>query len=381
MEEGIVFESIDQIYAAAGKTEGWSDVLQTIIRATGASSGCILSTFKGGSSKGGSSGNVSVSHEIDPDWIQCYNNELFRYDPSPALIQDNPGRVVVDAVTGPRPADLTGDARLFYNELMLPQSFRHTLHSGLFDEGRRNLGIILQRPPRPGAFSAAQVAILQALTPHLNRALILHARLQAVDQMVSGLAVLLDRMPVGVVLLNGMSDIVHANNRAEQVLRNSPLLRTLNRRLQASGARDNRQLQGRIAAALARESAFTDTTLRLLSRGPPGLYIQVTPMELPEPSDSFFLDGVRAAVWIGTYEPGRLCPRSLAQLYNLSPTESELLARLVEGRSLSEIADLRQVSIYTARTQLKTIMNKLNISRQVDLVRLVMSGPGAITLD
>ncbi|MEP2606705.1 LuxR C-terminal-related transcriptional regulator, partial [Marinobacter sp.] len=59
----------------------------------------------------------------------------------------------------------------------------------------------------------------------------------------------------------------------------------------------------------------------------------------------------------------------------------ELLARLVEGRSLSEIADLRQVSIYTARTQLKTIMNKLNISRQVDLVRLVMSGPGAITLD
>ena len=115
MEEGIVFESIDQIYAAAGKTEGWSDVLQTIIRATGASSGCILSTFKGGSSKGGSSGNVSVSHEIDPDWIQCYNNELFRYDPSPALIQDNPGRVVVDAVTGPRPADLTGDARLFYN--------------------------------------------------------------------------------------------------------------------------------------------------------------------------------------------------------------------------------------------------------------------------
>jgi DNA-binding CsgD family transcriptional regulator/GAF domain-containing protein len=373
LEKGNLVETIDQIYAAAGKTEGWSGVLQSIIRATGASSGCILSTVQNGAS-----GNVSISHEIDPDWIQRYNNELFRYDPSPALIQDNPGRVVADAVTGPRPADLTGDARLFYNELMLPQSFRHTLHSGLFDGGQRNLGIILQRPSRPGAFSAAQVATLQSLTPHLNRALILHARLQAVDQMVSGLAVLLDRMPMGVVLLNGMSNIVHANNRAQQVLRSSSLLRSSNQRLQASGARDNRQLQGLIAAALARESAFTDTMLRLLSGGPPGLYIQVTPMELPEPSDSLFLCGVRAAVWIGAYEPDQLCPRSLAKLYNLSPTESELLVRLVDGTSLSEIAGLRQVSIYTVRTQLKTIMNKLNVSRQADLVRLVMSGPGAI---
>lgn len=373
MEEGRLVKIIDHIYAAVGKTERWPGVLEAITRATGASSGCVLSTYCGG---GG--GNVSIYHEIDPYWIQQYNNELFRYDPSPTLIEENPGRVIVDAVTGSRPTDLTGDRELFYNDVMRPQNFRHTLHAGLFEEGQLNLGIILQRPSRPGPFSTDQIATLQSLTPHLNRALILHSRLQAVDQMASGLAVLLDRMPMGVVLLNGVSDIVHVNNRAEHILRNTALLRSSSRRLQASGARNNRQLQHLIAAALARESVCTDTMLRLVAAGLPGLYIRVTPMELPGPSDSLFPDGVRAAVWIGVYEPGRFCPQSLAGLYNLSPTEAELLASLAEGRGLSEIAELRQVSIYTCRTQLKTIMNKLNISRQVDLVRLVMTGPGAI---
>lgn len=373
MDEGSFVEVIDRIYAAVGNPDGWTGALKTIADITGASSGCILASFRPDGR-----GNVSSFHEIDPDWIQQYNEQFYLYDLSPSLIEGNPGRVLVDAITGPRPTDLTGESRFFYNELMCPQRFRHTLHAGLFDAGQRNLGIILQRPPRPGPFEAAQVAVLQNLTPHLHRALALHGRLQAGDGMASGLSTLLDRVPMGVILLDAAGEVVHANSRAEQVLRTGSLLRTEARRLTAAGTPDNQSLQRLIAAALRRSNAPSDMTLRLRFGNPHGLYVQVTPMETRESSDPLMPAGVRAAVWIGTYEPGQLSSEPLARLYNLSPTEAELLARLVEGKSLSDIADLRQVSIYTARTQLKTIMNKLGISRQVDLVRLVMSGPGAI---
>lgn len=180
---------------------------------------------------------------------------------------------------------------------------------------------------------------------------------------------------MGVILLDAFGDIVHANSRAEQVLGSGLLLRNDARRLTTAGTRNNESLQRLIAAALNKSSLSNDMTLHLRARGPHGLYVQVTPMETKEHPDPLLPAGVRAAVWIGTYEPSQLSPVSLAHLYSLSPSEAELLARLVEGKNLSEIADLRQVSINTARTQLKAIMSKLDISRQVDLVRLVMSGP------
>lgn len=370
MNQGSLVEVIDRIYAAVGNPEDWSGVLQSIVGVTGARSGCILATLRPDGR-----GNVSSYHEIDPDWIRQYNEQFYLYDSSPALIENNPGRVIVDAITGPRPTNLKGEDRLFYNELMRPQSFRHTLHAGLFDGGQRQLGIILQRPPHPGPFESDQVSALQKLTPHLHRALTLHARLQAIDCMASGLSALLDRVPMGVILLDAFGDIVHANSRAEKVLRDRLLLRNHARRLTTADTRENESLQRLIAAALDKNSLSNDMTLHLRARGSHGLYVQVTPMETKEHPDPLLPGAVRAAVWIGTYEPSQLSPASLAQLYNLSPSEAELLARLVEGKNLSEIADLRQVSVYTARTQLKAIMSKLGISRQVDLVRLVMSGP------
>lgn len=372
MDEDRLVEAIERIYAAVGHPDEWPRALQAIAGVTGAASGCILAA------SGLQSGNVSSFHEIDPDWIQHYNDWFYRYDPSPSVIEANPGRVMVDSVTGPRPADLTGDRLLFYNELMRPQGFRHTLHTGLSETGQRNLGIILQRPAGPGPFSQAQIAALQKLASHLHRALLLHARLQSVDGMVAGLTVALDRISMGVILLDEAGAVVHTNARAEQLLRTSSVLRLESRELTASSNRDNQPLKRLIAAAVTRDGMPSGPTLRLQGASDPGLIVQVTPLNTGESAGSLAPAGVRAAVWLGTYEPSDLCSRTLALMYNLSPTEGELLARLIEGKQLSEIATLRAVSLYTVRTQLKTLMSKLGVSRQVDLVRMVMSGPGLI---
>ena len=60
----------------------------------------------------------------------------------------------------------------------------------------------------------------------------------------------------------------------------------------------------------------------------------------------------------------------LKQSYDLSVAETCLAAALDRGSTLREIADERDVSITTVRSQLYALMAKLDINRQTDLIRL-----------
>jgi DNA-binding CsgD family transcriptional regulator len=58
----------------------------------------------------------------------------------------------------------------------------------------------------------------------------------------------------------------------------------------------------------------------------------------------------------------------LQAMYSLTSAEIQITEYLVEGQSAEFIAAKRGVSVATVRTQIKTIMAKLGVSRQVELV-------------
>jgi DNA-binding CsgD family transcriptional regulator len=58
--------------------------------------------------------------------------------------------------------------------------------------------------------------------------------------------------------------------------------------------------------------------------------------------------------------------------YELTPAEADIVVALAEGNSRSHIAQLRNVSIATIRTQLKTIYQKLGVAREAELVARAM---------
>lgn len=366
---------IGGVYEAVGQPDKWQEVLYRIKEVTGAGSGCILST-----SSASKRGNVNCFHNIDPEWIAAYNDWYHQYDPSPALLSEAPGRVHVDPVTGPRLSDIRGDARVFYHEVMRPQRFRHTLHVGLSGTTERSLGMIFQRSPRQGAFENQAVDALSRIAPHLQRALQLHARVQTVNGLSVGMAAVLDQTPMGVLLLGRAGHVLHANSKAERILQKTGALRITSTGLEAAGRNEQPRLKALIAAALGeRLEPQCGAMIRLHDEnGIPALRVQVTPLHVQAQGDPLAPGDVRAAVWVGGYESMQLCPETLSLFYELTRAESELLARLVEGWTLSDIAGLRQVRESTVRTQLKTLMTKLGVSRQVDLVRLVLSGPAAV---
>ena len=67
--------------------------------------------------------------------------------------------------------------------------------------------------------------------------------------------------------------------------------------------------------------------------------------------------------------------QALMEFYGLSHAEARLMAALVDGESLEDYADRRQISINTARTQSKQIFAKTGHGRQADLIREVLTNP------
>jgi DNA-binding CsgD family transcriptional regulator len=70
--------------------------------------------------------------------------------------------------------------------------------------------------------------------------------------------------------------------------------------------------------------------------------------------------------------PSRECRRaSFSRAYGLTESEQQLTELLMRGLTLKDIADARQVSFETIRTQLKSVFAKTGTNRQADLIRIL----------
>jgi DNA-binding NarL/FixJ family response regulator len=83
----------------------------------------------------------------------------------------------------------------------------------------------------------------------------------------------------------------------------------------------------------------------------------------------------RPSAMIVVTDPERLTPSAddLAGLYGLSPAESRLVAGLLRGMTLHDIAVVSGVQVSTLRTQLSSILRKVGVRRQADLIRVLAS--------
>jgi DNA-binding CsgD family transcriptional regulator len=67
--------------------------------------------------------------------------------------------------------------------------------------------------------------------------------------------------------------------------------------------------------------------------------------------------------------------RDLAEFFGLSPAESRLTAALLAGKRLREVATDSGVQITTLRTQLISVLRKVGVSRQAELIRVLANIP------
>ena len=184
---------------------------------------------------------------------------------------------------------------------------------------------------------------------------------------------LLGNRMVGVILLDRQGGIVETNPHARDILRRGDGLYDQNGFLRARSEDDDVKLGKLLRRALKRSGGTM-----MIVRSPPTrlrLALHVTP--LPSVEADF---GVRIpAALVLVVDPANRpsLPPELGQAtLGLTPAESQVASLLAEGRSVREIAVMTHRKESSVRWLFKQIYAKLGISRQADLVRMILSVSG-----
>ncbi len=260
-----------------------------------------------------------------------------------------------------------------YNESMLRASSQDSLNVRLDGPDGSHITWATADPVGPGGWEGPQLALLQGLLPHIRQFVRVQQTLAKAEAQGVSAAGLLDTPRMGVLYLDRRGRIVEANDRARALLRHGDGVFDRDGELRARAPADQARLARLVAQALptAGSALSGSMLLRRAAVGPP-LVVHVKPVVVRRPD--FGAQRVAALVLIA--EPGRqsrLDPMLVAAALELSPTESQVAVWLAEGKSVREIAaatGLREKSIHW---HLGQMYHKLGLTRQADLVRLVLS--------
>lgn len=360
---------LSDIYAAASDPAKWPEALQAVAGLLDASRGLIFSHQATPEQRG-----LWVSCRISPEATQRYVERYHAHDiwmqRGHALNVWVPGRVVVGKDLLPDKAFLDS---LFYREFLAPQDIRDlcagVLHDGS-EPGIPRVNIAVYRPHAKPRFSGADKALMAALLPHLREATRIGFRLAELEQRLQIARATADTILPALVLADRSGRIVFANRPAQLLCAAGDGLLLKEGRLKIASAR----LQSRLDKLLMQDEAQGAALQIPRPSGRPAYWlIQV---DLPSTGESP-PDARRPSMALLIHDPAAQGAnlQDFAVLHGLTPAEARLLEALLLHSTLPESAQHLGVSINTVRSQLRSILDKCGVGRQVELMRMVVSWP------
>ena len=261
-----------------------------------------------------------------------------------------------------------------YNESLAVAGYQDGLNVRLDGPGDTSIFWALADSTRRGGWGSRQIRVIESLLPHLRHFLQVRHALGGAQAMSTCLSGLLDDTRLGVIQLDRRGRIIETNDRARGLLPHGSGLFEQDGFLHARVPADDTRLQELVADALPRfgsqASGDSMTVLRWPSRSRQVIHI----LPVGDRQKDFGLGRVAALVLV--VEPGstvQLDAELVASALGLTETESQVAVALAMGKTVSDVAKERGQKVSTTRFHVKQIHTKLGISRQADLIRLVLT--------
>lgn len=232
----------------------------------------------------------------------------------------------------------------------------------IHDDAQSRTKVSFVRPEGAGRFEARERRLLETIAPHFQGALGAQQRLAHASLLVQAL----DEVDQGVVLLDGDGRLVHMNACAGALLASQASLRSVRGRLEFASAEHAAQFR---VLAHADVQLARARTLHLRLQDHEGRVLHAALVRLPDGTAG----ARRLALFIKQQHRGDAPAIALRHLYGLTPAEAELASALADGLSVAELAQARGVSVHTVRAQLKSVLHKLGVRRQAEVVQIIGS--------
>ena len=261
-----------------------------------------------------------------------------------------------------------------YNDALRWAQHQKGLAVRLDGPDRSHITMTFGDPVAGRDWGSPQIALITSLLPQIRQFVRVRQALIQAEARNATAAVLRDSLRLGVVYLDRRGQVLEVNDRARGILRKGDALSDRNGVLRACRSVDQIRLERLLANALPSSGAAAVSESMLLRRstGLPPYAVHVKPIGVSQPD--YGARHVAALVLI--VEPGqrqRVAPELVATTLGLTPGESQVAAWLAEGRSVREIAEATGRTTGAVHWHLKQIYQKKSISRQADLIRLVLS--------
>lgn len=289
------------------------------------------------------------------------------------LLARPPGSVITEEDT---PGAIYRRSEIF-NEFRRRWGVERYLCGDLFRDARRFGVLAIQASASRSAFDESERKHLAYLLPHLQRAVQLRSQLDPGRTHGDAFEDLIERLIVGLILLDASGRVIHANAAARRFERLQDGFRIIEGRLRADDASADVMLARAIGQAIdttngidpgggasfALSRASGAPSWRLLVSPGPGA-VSESPMRIAS-----------ALVMIGDPEAGLISSQRAERLYELTPAEAQLACAVASGKSLDDYAVMRGIATSTARWTMKRILAKTGARTQADLVRMLLTGP------
>ena len=311
------------------------------------------------------------------DWERRYTEEYFASDERvPRITRLDYGRITP---TGDLYTDAEKKTSPTYNEAVIGVKARHGLNMRL--EGADGMEVIwaVHDPVERGGWRSDQIQLIRRLRPHVRQtALVSHALAEARVTDAAARELLASRS-IGVIYLDRRCRIAAANDRALEILRQGDDLMDRDGFLCTPARDENAELSRLLARTLPLFGELGSAGSMTVHRR---LALHITPVGNDYPHFRTRRFGA-VVIIVDPARPSWIDPASVAAVLELTLTESQLAVALAAGETVDDIAAATGRAEETVRWHLKQIYRKLGISRQVDLVRRVLSldGFGAVSRD
>jgi DNA-binding CsgD family transcriptional regulator len=359
---------IGTIYAAAPEPQGWGRVLRELTQLiSGSAAGMHVHD------SAGTSFTFNADYNNDPAAFGEYVQHYHQINPLIEPLSRLPaGAVVSDRSLVPREILMKTEYAQGYARKF---GMGGAAYIAVGREGAHRSCITIIQDIRSEPFSSQQLALLQRLSPHLQRSLALNRRFEALRLAMDAMSGTLDRLEMGVLLLNGSGTVIHANAVGEALLCRRDGLYAVQGKLRCTDPEAEHALETAVRDALTRGFQRGGFVAVKRGEGRRLLTVRVTPL----PEGHLLLQSAaaaRAIVFITDPEAQAVQQSPAGYImaaYGLTAAEMRMVEALAAGDTVSEAAAKLGIRLATARNHLNHALAKTGVRRQAELVRLLLS--------
>ncbi len=328
-------------------------------------------------------GRFTHASGVDPDHLASYESRYSRCDVwlRPEERFRIPGTVWMDKHLLTRPQLMESQ---YYNEWMKPQGLVHHMFGVIERKGKTVVCLVLARKSEKPPFTENEAACLGVMLRAVGSAWRMERSARARVAHTGAAWNVLNRLTLGIILLDHGGQIAALNLKALEVLKRGDTLSAFNGSLSLSLPQENIQLQAIVDEFLVPSSEASPESSKALAVSRPD---GKTPLHLilTRVNNGTAAHGNRRnliAVFLS--DPEQLgTPREewLQDLYGLTRVESRLAVLMCQGLTPDEIAKKLRISVHTVRAYLKDVFLKMGVNRQAAMVRRLVDGAGQLRTD